>query len=92
MRDAYRFSNYAKISVAYTLPSINKSYEVLSMRSGENGPSISLDTSLALVTEMYDVRSLLAVDYGSFGLKVNASNIFDGIVGRGVFSGRQFGA
>lgn len=47
MGDVYWFSNHLNVFVAYTLPSINISYELFSVWSGEKHPSKSLDTSLA---------------------------------------------
>lgn len=58
----------------------------------ENIPANLLTPRRCSRLDMFDVRSEMVVDCGSFSLKVIASNIFDDNFGCGVFSGRLFGA
>lgn len=88
MGDVCWFPYFANSSVAYTLPSIDISYRVFSLKSGENILENHWTPRSRSWRVMVDIRCLLAVDCGAYSVEVKAATIFYNRVAYGVFSGR----
>lgn len=90
-KDACWFLYCANNCVAYTLPSSNITSEVCSLWLRKNIPANRRTPCWRLWLDIFDVRSLLSLDCGAFGVNLNTSNISHDSVGCSAFSCRPFG-